>query len=143
MYTVETCRGTESHARHLAPTLRTQPGMSTGLLVQPQLWPHHRQTRPKDPRRECPQLNGCPALRSKKRRKMDMTSFPEGNMGLYRSVTQDQAVWLPSKTDYLEGARLGLANPDKLGSALCSPPRLSAPEPVSLPACKAQASQAA
>lgn len=38
-------------------------------------------------------------------------------MGLYRSVTQDQAVWLPSKGAYLEDVRLGLASPDKLGSS--------------------------
>lgn len=37
-------------------------------------------------------------------------------MGLYRSINQEQAVWLPSKGAYLEDARLGLANPDKLGS---------------------------
>lgn len=29
-------------------------------------------------------------------------------MGLYRSITQDQAVWLPSKEAHLEDARLGL-----------------------------------
>lgn len=88
----DTHTGTESHARPLAPTLQTT-GVRMGLLAQPS--PQAGQA--EKPRGK-PVSEWMPSLAQQevKRRKVDTDHFQRA-IWSYRSTTQDQAVWVPSK----------------------------------------------